>query len=108
MTTHSPQILSHVRPESIWLLERDDLDTVARHPEDSYGRESNRILEDLMGVPSRPSGVKEQLNRLFQTIDLGDLDDAGQLAASIKDNIGDDPELAKARVLMRRKRVIGK
>lgn len=53
MTTHSDQVLSSVKPESILLLDRRSGALTVRHPEHSYGRRSEDILEDEMGTPAR-------------------------------------------------------
>lgn len=108
LTTHSPQILSHVKSESIYLLQRDKKGFRASKPEDSYGRDSNRILEDIMDVPARPLLIKKRLSRLFRLIDEGQIQKAQRAVESIRNDIGDDPELAKADVLIRRKEIIGK
>ncbi|HEY9600312.1 MAG TPA: AAA family ATPase [Allocoleopsis sp.] len=109
VTTHSPQVISQVKPESIYILERTDSGIVARRPESSFGRDSNRILEDLMGVPARPQEIKENLLELFRLIDKGDLNGAKQLRQQIANEIGaDEPELVKAGVSIRRKEILGK
>ena len=76
VTTHSPQVISHVKPEGIYILEKTDAGVIAKRPESSYGRDSNRILEDLMDVPARPQEIKDSLHELFRLIDEGNLDDA--------------------------------
>jgi predicted ATP-binding protein involved in virulence len=74
VTTHSPQVISQVKPEGIYILERTDEGIVARRPESSYGRDTNRILEDLMDTPERPQEIKENLLELFRLIARGELD----------------------------------
>ncbi|HEY9796874.1 MAG TPA: AAA family ATPase, partial [Leptolyngbyaceae cyanobacterium] len=37
ITTHSPQVISEVKPDGIYILERTDEGIVARRPESSYG-----------------------------------------------------------------------
>ncbi|WP_413165311.1 AAA family ATPase [Capilliphycus salinus ALCB114379] len=102
VTTHSPQIVSQVQPESIYILEKMDDDIIAKHPESSFGRDSNRILEDLMGVPERPLEIKEKLLELFRVINDGDLEKAKAMQQEIAAEIGDDePELVKASVSIR-------
>lgn len=59
VTTHSPQIISHVQPDSIYLLESTPEGIVAKRPESSFGRDINRILEDIMGVGARPPEIKK-------------------------------------------------
>jgi predicted ATP-binding protein involved in virulence len=107
ITTHSPQVISEVKPDGIYILERTDDGIVARRPESSYGRDTNRILEDLMGVPERPQEIKNRLLELFRLIDKGDLDAAKQLRQQLEEEIGyDEPEFVSADVLMRRKEIL--
>jgi predicted ATP-binding protein involved in virulence len=54
ITTHSPQVISQVKPDGIYILEATPEGIVAKQPESSFGRDSNRILEDLMDVSERP------------------------------------------------------
>ena len=108
LSTHSPQILSHLDRNSVWLLERRRLGVRARRPEDAYGQEVGRILEDLMGVPARPQEVQNQLEDLFRAIDEGQMDTAKGLLSGIRDRIGTDPALVKADVLILRREMLGK
>ena len=59
VSTHSPQIVSHVAPERIWILERSTSGVSATRPSESFGQTSGRILEDVMDVPERPQEIKE-------------------------------------------------
>ncbi|MBW4511227.1 MAG: AAA family ATPase [Scytonematopsis contorta HA4267-MV1] len=107
VTTHSPQVISHVEPEGIFILEKTNAGVIAKRPESSFGRDSNRILEDLMGVPARPQEIKDTLHQLFQLIEEGNLEDAKKLRQEIVNMIGDDePELVKASVSIRRKEIL--
>jgi predicted ATP-binding protein involved in virulence len=109
VTTHSPQVISEVKPESIYILEKTDDGIIARRPESSFGRDSNRILEDLMDTPARPQEIKESLLDLFRLIDQGNLDGARQLRQHLADQIGaDEPEFVKADVLIRRKEILNR
>jgi predicted ATP-binding protein involved in virulence len=51
-TTHSPQVLSTVRPESIRILRAGQM--ILGDGLHSFGVQSNRILNEIMGVASRP------------------------------------------------------
>ncbi|URD52391.1 AAA family ATPase [Chroococcidiopsis sp. CCNUC1] len=109
VTTHSPQVVSHVKPEGIYILEATDTGVVAKRPESSYGRDSNRILEDLMGVPERPLEIKNRLRDLFRLIDEGNLDGARELQKDLVAEIGaDEPDFASADVLIRRREILGR
>jgi predicted ATP-binding protein involved in virulence len=109
VTTHSPQVISQVKPEGIYILEKTDESVVAKRPESSFGRDSNRILEDLMGVPARPQEIKESLLELFRLIDAGNIEGARQLRQQLANEIGaDEPEFVKADVLIRRKEILNR
>ena len=108
LSTHSPQILSHLDRNSIWLLERTKSGIGAKRPEDAYGQEAGRILEDLMDVPARPQEVKDRLTKLFLAIEQGRLKKAKRLVDDIRSEIGVDPGLVKANVLIHRKEMLGK
>jgi predicted ATP-binding protein involved in virulence len=110
IATHSPQIISDVKSENIYLLQQDtDGEVTAVHPEGTYGRDTNQILEDVMGVPDRPEWSKHELQQLFRLIDSGDLSAARDLKNQLESAIGiDEPEFAKADVLIRRKEILGR
>ena len=81
----------------------------AQRPRESYGKNTDRILEDLMGLETtRPDKVSLELHRLYEEINQGQLIDARQKIADLKTEIGEDPELVKAEVLIKRKEIIGK
>lgn len=107
ITTHSPQIISKVQPHSIYILAKEGDNIVAQRPSISFGRDSNRILEDLMGVDERPSEIKEQLLELFRLIDAGNLENARKLRQELADKIGaDEPKFVRADILMRRQEIL--
>ncbi len=109
VTTHSPQVISNVKPEGIYILEKTDKGVIAKRPESSFGRDSNRILEDLMDVPERPQKIKERLLELFRLIDAGNLESARNLRQQLANEIGiDEPEFVKADVLIRRKEILNR
>ncbi len=109
VSTHSPQIVSDVQPNDIYLLQQTSNGLIASHPMSSYGRDSNQILEDLMGVPDRPQHVKNGLQQLFRLIDDGNLDGAQQLKEQLEQQIGqDEPDFVKADVMIRRKEILGR
>lgn len=82
---------------------------MALHPSSSYGKNAERILEDLMGLETtRPDEVFRDLRDIYDSIDRDLLPEAIANIAKLKERIGEDPELVKAEVLIRRKDLIGK
>jgi len=109
VTTHSPQVISNVKPNGIYILEATPGGIIANHPESSFGRDSNRILEDIMGVPERPQEIKEKILELFRLIDEGNLAEAKKKREHLAELIGvDEPEFARADVLMRRQEILNR
>jgi predicted ATP-binding protein involved in virulence len=110
VSTHSPHVMTHVQPESLFLLSMtSDAGMVCERPSECYGKTVERILEDLMGLDTtRPDPVNLTLKQIFQQIDEGQLDQARATIAQLQNRIGDDPELSKAAVMAKRKELIGK
>jgi len=109
VSTHSSQILSHVKADHIFLLKQEKNTISIIKPSESYGKSSDRQLEDILGVASRPLAIKEELHRLFILIQEGNLNDAKALMSKLEDEIeGREPELVKANVLIQRKEILGK
>jgi predicted ATP-binding protein involved in virulence len=109
VSTHSPHVLTHVQPESIFLLEWVEQNLTIQKPSESYGKSVDRILEDLMGLDTtRPTEVDSGLHSIYQMIDSNHLNRAREEVARMRQEIGDDPDLLRAEVLIRRKELIGK
>lgn len=109
ISTHSPHVLTHVQPQNIFMLHTEDGKFICEHPQESYGKTSERILEDLMGLETtRPDIVKNALKALFVRLQKSDIEQAKNDIKLLQQEIGEDPELVKAQVLIKRKELIGK
>lgn len=109
VSTHSPHVITHVHPESLFLLSITPQRLEAVRPTESYGKTVERVLEDLMGLETtRPAAVNTAIQQVFSCIESGNLAEASQLIAELEQQIGKDPELVKAAVLIKRKELIGK
>ncbi len=109
ISTHSPHVITNVQPDCLFLLKQTDLGIVVDKTSESYGKNVDRVLEDLMGLKTtRPEEVASELDSIFETIDAGNLEDAQKKIAKLKLKIGADPELVKAGVLIKRRELIGK
>ena len=105
-TTHSPQVLGEVQGR-VYCLSRTDEGIVAELRR-TYGKDSNRILEEDMQSVERDRDIQEDILQLFRYIDDGDLKAARSLKHSLQEKIGEDPTFVKADVLMHRKEVLGR
>ncbi len=106
ITTHSPQVISDLK----WVhLLRSTSEGIAIDRVPSYGKDSNRILETLMGTPERPQEILESLRELFRFIDKGELDKARRLRQELAHRMGEeDPEFVRADWLIQRKEILNK
>ncbi|MGB7708859.1 MAG: AAA family ATPase [Microcoleus sp.] len=106
ITTHSPQVISDLK----WVhLLRSTSEGIIIERIPSFGKDSNRILETLMGTPERPQEILESLRELFHFIDKGELGNARQLRQELADKMGEeDPEFVRADWLIKRKEILNK
>lgn len=101
VTTHSPQVLGEVQPETVHLLY--DCEGVIRHkhPPQTIGLDSSEILFELMGTDTRNLGITDKLNRIFELIDEGDFSESRILIAELKRiTQGDIPEIIRAETMI--------
>ncbi len=108
VSTHSPQILSHVKADQVWLLRQESDGLRAFHPQVTFGLDSSRLLEDVMEVPQREPTVEAALDQLFRMIEEGRLSEVRNLLTSLKQRAPGVPEYARAEALLKRKEVIGR
>ncbi len=108
VTTHSPQVLGEVEAECIRILRtapKGALDALV--PRETYGWDSNYILQSVLGADERSQEVKARLDDLENAISDGALDRAAELLAGLRRDIeGNPPELtiAQARLDRRQRR----
>jgi predicted ATP-binding protein involved in virulence len=73
--SHSPQVIGEVAPDEIRQL---DQPAGGRAPDQSYGLDSNSILEDVMGAQSRTHQGVAAIEAVEATLEEGDLETARQ------------------------------
>jgi len=101
VTTHSPQVLTTVKPESIRGLKITDGKIVVKDDyEFSEGAESQSVLEDILGVTPRPKDlpIVKDLNSYIALVrsDQWDTDEAKRLRKKLDIWASDhEPELLK-------------
>ncbi|ALL37152.1 AAA family ATPase [Serratia marcescens] len=109
VSTHSPHIITHVKPAHLHLLKVTDNTLTIDSAHESYGKSVDRVLEDIMGIETtRPTSVYESFKTIYLLIQNGELESASKRIDELKEEIGDDPDLVKAEVLIKRKELIGK
>lgn len=98
VATHSPQVLSQVPAESVILLEGFQAAGAARP---TYGRDSNAILEEVLGVPARPREMAARLKEVGRLIDEERLEEARGALDEVAAILGPtDGEIVRLRSLI--------
>ncbi|MCB0520731.1 MAG: AAA family ATPase [Lewinellaceae bacterium] len=96
LTTHSPQVLSTLKKENVFILDNFQLVQDTPH---TYGRDSNSILWDIFGVEKRPPESKEIFSKLYRMMDDPDkVEETEALLRDVEERYGYyDEEVVRAR-----------
>ena len=107
ISTHSPLVITHIFPVNLFSLAMCSGKLTVEKPHESYGRNVIRILEDLMGLPTtRPDEIEKRIKNIYALIAEWELEKAANKIEELKKLIGDDPEFARAKMLLQRKESI--
>jgi predicted ATP-binding protein involved in virulence len=102
-TTHSPQILGEVPPESIILLEPGQQ---PYRPDQSLGMDSNWILQFLMDTSDRNILVAQQLEDIADLIEEEHYDQAQEEIDRLREHMPSDLELVKLQTRLNRLQIL--
>ena len=111
VSTHSPQVLTTVKPEHIVELRRENCGIVAKSTSaPTYGAEAGGVLATVMGVDERPSG-NMFATTLAKYTDLvaqgmGELPEAMRLRRELDTLSPRDPALDRADIETRRHKLL--
>ena len=96
-TTHSPQVIGEVEHNRIHMI----VDGKVYPPDHSFGVDSSRLLEEVMGTDSRTGSIKKLLSKISEAITDDRYDEARNLLADLSDRLGDtDPEVTRIQTLL--------
>lgn len=87
VTTHSPQVLSHIPRESVFLLEDNKISDREIYTE---GRDSNSILQDAFQLPKYEKEYENKLREIYRLIDNDDGKNAQELLEKLKEKRGEN------------------
>ena len=96
-TTHSPQVIGEVEHSRIQIM----ADGEVYSPTHSFGVDSSRVLEEIMGALPRTPEVEELLTKVSQEIGKQRYDSARALLVKLVDRLGEnDPEVTRITTLL--------
>jgi predicted ATP-binding protein involved in virulence len=87
VTTHSPQVLSEVPKESVFILEDGKLIEYSPH---TIGRDSNSILYEIFGVKERPEWSQQKIDDCLRLIDDENWNEAREALEELSNLLGDN------------------
>ena len=110
VSTHSPQVLTTVKPGNIVELKRSAFGIDAARPSGpTYGAEAGEVLESVMGVRERPSSNSfvTILDKYLDHVSngTGDSESGKALRRELEMISGSDPALERADIELRRQRI---
>ena len=89
VSTHSPQVIGQVKEGRIVVLSKGQEGTVgARELTDTYGRDSNDILIDVLRSTERDQGIKSRLEVLERLISERKLELAREMIEELRLEVG--------------------
>jgi predicted ATP-binding protein involved in virulence len=95
LTTHSPQVLSNVPTENVFVLKDFKLRTFP--PYHTYGKDSNAILDEVFETEPRPAHGRKDIQELYGFIDKNDRQNAEKKLQELKKKFGDtDTDVVRA------------
>ena len=111
VSTHSPQVLTTVKPAQIVELRLESRGVVAEQASaPTYGAESGDVLAAVMGVDKRPDGnpFVELLKRYMALVSVGEgeSETARKLRHELEAISPHDPDLNRADIEIRRRQVL--
>jgi len=103
-TSHSPQVIGEVNPQEIRLLQKEQVDT----PKDSFGMDSNWILNVLMGDNEMDPEIKKDIKTVQACAVRREFQKARELLKSLRERVGNSQEIQFAASTIDRIELLGK
>jgi predicted ATP-binding protein involved in virulence len=102
-TTHSPQVIGEMQPCEVCLLRQDGS---GETPSQSFGMDSNWILQVLMETEELDSEVKNRLDHIFELLKKRQYEEAEKDVLSLRRQIGNSEALQRAASTLERMRLL--
>ena len=106
VTTHSPQVLSRVHRDDIFILKDDQLYKPSSNP---IGRDSSDILDEIMEVTKRPQEIQELSDKYFSLLNRKLFEEAQTIRNQLLDKLDSkDPLFIRADAMITRMQLLKK
>lgn len=87
VSTHAPEVINSVKSDSIVILKDN---TVFLAADETYGKDANTILREIMEVSARPDDVRILFERFYALLDKGEWSQAEAVIEKLESEIGNN------------------
>ena len=95
VSSHAPAVINSVQREQIRILDNGKIYMPSAQ---TYGRDANSILREVMKVSERPADIKQRLDEFYGCMDENNYEEANKILTEIEKIVGTtDPDIAAAR-----------
>lgn len=103
--SHAPAVINSISREKIRIL---DNGKIYMPPAQTYGRDANSILREVMKVSERPVDIKHRMDLFYAYMDENNYKEADTILTEIETIVGTtDPDIAAARTSLDLERILG-
>lgn len=105
VSSHAPAVINSVAKEQIRILDNGEIYMPAAQ---TYGRDANSILREVMKVSERPTDIKQRMNLFYSYMDENNYKEADKVLTEIEAIVGTtDPDIAAARTSLDLEKILG-
>ena len=105
VSSHAPAVINSVAKEQIRILDNGEIYIPAAQ---TYGRDANSILREVMKVSERPADIKQRMNLFYSYMDENNYKEADKILTEIEAIVGTtDPDIAAARTSLDLEKILG-
>lgn len=105
VSSHAPAVINSVAREQIRILDNGEIYMPAAQ---TYGRDANSILREVMKVSERPTDIKQRMNLFYSYMDENNYKEANNVLTEIEAIVGTtDPDIAAARTSLDLEKILG-
>lgn len=105
VSSHAPAVINSVAKEQIRILDNGEIYMPAAQ---TYGRDANSILREVMKVSERPADIKQRMNLFYSYMDENNYKEADNVLTEIEAIVGTtDPDIAAARTSLDLEKILG-
>lgn len=105
VSSHAPAVINSVPREQIRILDNGE---IYMPPAQTYGRDANSILREVMKVSERPADIKQRLDLFYTNMNENNYKEADKILKEIESIVGtSDPDIAAARTSLDLEIILG-